>query len=217
MIWLHLIYSRRNLIPFLDFRQLSSLHASHCVPAHSHNGPNVYLFRRAVSHQSERVRSPSFELILIISERESCATPSCGRALDSSTVNGPRGSRPRRSRSRVRTAFLGENNAKLNRALDPGNGKEIGTLPDQGVEDVKLAVDNAHAAFASWGKTTEYERHAILMKLFKSAPPLSVHCTCVLNASVDSCRRTTRISLKFKGLFQFRGEGTDANARRLSR
>lgn len=50
---------------------------------------------------------------------------------------------------------------------NPGNGKEIGTLPDQGVEDVKLAVDNAHAAFASWGKTTEYERHAILMKLFK--------------------------------------------------
>lgn len=37
-----------------------------------------------------------------------------------------------------------------------------------GLADTKLAIDHAYKAFATWGKTTEYERAAILNKLFKS-------------------------------------------------
>lgn len=36
-----------------------------------------------------------------------------------------------------------------------------------GLEDTKVAIDHAHEAFATWGKTSEYERAAILNKLFK--------------------------------------------------
>lgn len=49
---------------------------------------------------------------------------------------------------------------------DPGNGKVIGALPDMGVEDVKVAVKHASEAFKSWRKTSEYERAAILNKMF---------------------------------------------------
>jgi succinate-semialdehyde dehydrogenase/glutarate-semialdehyde dehydrogenase len=35
-----------------------------------------------------------------------------------------------------------------------------------GVEDVKVAVKHASEAFKSWRKTTEYERAAILNKMF---------------------------------------------------
>lgn len=50
---------------------------------------------------------------------------------------------------------------------DPGNGKKLGKLPDMGLADTKEAIEHAHKAFATWGKTTEYERAAILNKLFK--------------------------------------------------
>lgn len=50
---------------------------------------------------------------------------------------------------------------------NPGNGKEIGSLPEMGLNDTKLAIENAHSAFATWGKTTEYERAAILTRLFR--------------------------------------------------
>lgn len=36
-----------------------------------------------------------------------------------------------------------------------------------GLEDTKIAIQHAHDAFATWGKTTEYDRAAILTKLFK--------------------------------------------------
>lgn len=62
------------------------------------------------------------------------------------------------------------------------------------MEDVKLAVDNAHAAFATWGKTTEYERHAILIKLFKSALRLPLHRQRVLIVYAGFYRRITKIS-----------------------
>lgn len=53
---------------------------------------------------------------------------------------------------------------------DPGNGQVIGQLPEMGLADTKTAIEHAHTAFATWGKTSEYERHAILTKLFKYVP-----------------------------------------------
>ena len=105
----------------------------------------------------------------------------------------------------MRTAFLGRKERKTEAETDPGNGKQIGTLPEMGLDDVKLAVDNAHAAFATWGKTTEYERHAILIKLFKSATPSPTQKAGILITFVDFCRRTTKISLRCDRFYEFRG------------
>ncbi|SGY15046.1 BQ5605_C013g07223 [Microbotryum silenes-dioicae] len=52
--------------------------------------------------------------------------------------------------------------------INPGTGKEIGTLPDMGFEDTKQAIDRAYEAFQTWGKTSEYERSKILTKMFQS-------------------------------------------------
>ncbi|KDE07397.1 hypothetical protein MVLG_02264 [Microbotryum lychnidis-dioicae p1A1 Lamole] len=51
--------------------------------------------------------------------------------------------------------------------INPGTGKEIGTLPDMGLEDTKQAIDRAYEAFQTWGKTSEYERSKILTKMFQ--------------------------------------------------
>lgn len=36
-----------------------------------------------------------------------------------------------------------------------------------GLSDTKKAIDHAEEAFKTWSKTTEYERAAILNKMFK--------------------------------------------------
>lgn len=52
-------------------------------------------------------------------------------------------------------------------SADPGTGEKIGSLPDMGLSDTKKAIDHAEEAFKTWSKTTEYERAAILNKMFK--------------------------------------------------
>jgi acyl-CoA reductase-like NAD-dependent aldehyde dehydrogenase len=37
---------------------------------------------------------------------------------------------------------------------DPATGKEIGNVPEMGVEETKEAIKHADAAFKSWTKTT---------------------------------------------------------------
>ncbi|GAA5867902.1 hypothetical protein JCM8547_003409 [Rhodosporidiobolus lusitaniae] len=51
--------------------------------------------------------------------------------------------------------------------INPGTGKVLGKLPDMGVEDVKVAVKHAAEALKSWRTTSEYERAAILQKLYQ--------------------------------------------------
>jgi succinate-semialdehyde dehydrogenase / glutarate-semialdehyde dehydrogenase len=36
-----------------------------------------------------------------------------------------------------------------------------------GLDDTKQAIDHAEEAFKTWSKTTEYERAAILNKMFR--------------------------------------------------
>ncbi|KAK4052096.1 hypothetical protein OIV83_002390 [Microbotryomycetes sp. JL201] len=50
---------------------------------------------------------------------------------------------------------------------NPGNGQQIGSLPDMTLDDTKEAIDCASEAFKTWRETSEYERAAILTKLFK--------------------------------------------------
>lgn len=50
---------------------------------------------------------------------------------------------------------------------DPGTGETIGSLPDMGLSDTIQAINHAEEAFKTWSKTTEYERAAILNKMFK--------------------------------------------------
>lgn len=47
---------------------------------------------------------------------------------------------------------------------NPANGVEIGTVPDCGEEEARLAVDAAEKAFALWKKTTAAERSNVLRK-----------------------------------------------------
>ncbi|KAK4049595.1 hypothetical protein OIV83_004093 [Microbotryomycetes sp. JL201] len=50
---------------------------------------------------------------------------------------------------------------------NPGTGQEIGRLPNMTVKDTKEAIEHAHTAFGSWKRTSEYERAAMLNKLFQ--------------------------------------------------
>lgn len=51
--------------------------------------------------------------------------------------------------------------------LNPATGEEIGTMPDGGAEDATDAIAAAHAAFASWSRTTAYQRADILMSAWR--------------------------------------------------
>jgi len=50
---------------------------------------------------------------------------------------------------------------------DPGNGEVLGSLPEMTVADTKEAIQHAATALKSWRKTSEYERAAILQKIFQ--------------------------------------------------
>lgn len=50
---------------------------------------------------------------------------------------------------------------------NPSTGQKIGELPEMGVQEVREAVGHAEQASAAWAARGEYERHAVLMKLFK--------------------------------------------------
>lgn len=51
--------------------------------------------------------------------------------------------------------------------LDPGTEEVLGSLPEMGVAETKLAIDHAAKAFETWSQTSEYERAAILTKMFQ--------------------------------------------------
>ncbi|KWU44772.1 succinic semialdehyde dehydrogenase [Rhodotorula sp. JG-1b] len=51
--------------------------------------------------------------------------------------------------------------------INPGTGKALGTLPEMTVQDTKEAINHAHEALKSWRKTSEYERSALLTKIFQ--------------------------------------------------
>ncbi len=49
--------------------------------------------------------------------------------------------------------------------LSPVNGEPFSTVPDSTPEDIELALDAAHAAKASWSKTSPAEREAVLLAM----------------------------------------------------
>ena len=56
---------------------------------------------------------------------------------------------------------------------DPGNGEVVGSLPEMGLKETKAAIQIAYDTFnGPWRDTSEYERAAMLNKLFKSVVTL---------------------------------------------
>ncbi|GAA5916023.1 hypothetical protein JCM6882_003500 [Rhodosporidiobolus microsporus] len=51
--------------------------------------------------------------------------------------------------------------------VNPGTGAVLGKLPDMTAQDAKEAVQHAYRALKTWRKTSEYERAAILQKLYQ--------------------------------------------------
>jgi succinate-semialdehyde dehydrogenase/glutarate-semialdehyde dehydrogenase len=49
---------------------------------------------------------------------------------------------------------------------NPATDEELGTVPEMGLEETKVAITAAAKAFQTWGKTTAKHRHDILMKFF---------------------------------------------------
>ena len=47
----------------------------------------------------------------------------------------------------------------------PVNGQMMNLIPQSQAEDIELALDAAHEAAPSWGKTSVAERSAVLMKI----------------------------------------------------
>ncbi|PSL31644.1 succinate semialdehyde dehydrogenase [Planomicrobium soli] len=48
--------------------------------------------------------------------------------------------------------------------MNPATGEKYGTVPNGGEDEATAAVEAASAAFASWSKTTVYERASLLMR-----------------------------------------------------
>lgn len=52
-------------------------------------------------------------------------------------------------------------------AADPGTGKNLGSLPEMGLQETRASIQLAYDTFhGPWGETSEYDRAAILTKLF---------------------------------------------------
>ncbi|MEO0895080.1 MAG: NAD-dependent succinate-semialdehyde dehydrogenase [Bacteroidota bacterium] len=51
--------------------------------------------------------------------------------------------------------------------INPFDGKKVGTVPDMGVEDCRLAIESASAAFGSWSRLAAHERSHILKKWYQ--------------------------------------------------
>lgn len=53
------------------------------------------------------------------------------------------------------------------RWTDPATGETIGSLPDMTVQDTRDAIERASVAFKTWQLTSEYDRAAILTKMYQ--------------------------------------------------
>src|SRR5690625_2098464 len=49
--------------------------------------------------------------------------------------------------------------------INPGTNEIVGTVPNGGEQEAKVAIEAAHQAFQSWSKTTAYERAKLLHEL----------------------------------------------------
>src|SRR5690625_718140 len=49
--------------------------------------------------------------------------------------------------------------------INPGTNEIVGTVPNGGEQEAKVAIESAHQAFHSWSKTTAYERAKLLHEL----------------------------------------------------
>lgn len=49
--------------------------------------------------------------------------------------------------------------------VNPANGEKVGTVPNGGKEEAKLAIEAAHEAFKTWSQLTAYDRSNYLKKL----------------------------------------------------
>ncbi|SCV70277.1 BQ2448_1671 [Microbotryum intermedium] len=85
--------------------------------------------------------------------------------------------------------------------MNPGTGKEIGTLPDMGLEDTKQAIDRAYEAFETWGKTSEYERSKILTKIFQLTNEASEDLAQILTAENGKPLADARGEISYGGSF----------------
>ncbi|KAG8924850.1 succinate semialdehyde dehydrogenase NADP+ linked [Tulasnella sp. 408] len=52
------------------------------------------------------------------------------------------------------------------KVTNPATTEVLGTVPDFGVEETRVAIDAAGSAFKSWSKTTAKQRHDILKKFY---------------------------------------------------
>lgn len=57
--------------------------------------------------------------------------------------------------------------AQTFQVINPATGEEIGQVADGGQAEAERAIDAAHQAFATWSKTTAYERSAILYRAYQ--------------------------------------------------
>lgn len=56
--------------------------------------------------------------------------------------------------------------------IDPATSKELGTVPEMTLEDVKTAIDAAGTAFKTWSKTTA--KVGIDANALPGSPPLKL-------------------------------------------
>jgi aldehyde dehydrogenase len=61
--------------------------------------------------------------------------------------------------------WIGPVEGKFFDAISPINGKPYTKVPRSDFKDIELALDAAHAAFSSWGRTSPAERSQILLRI----------------------------------------------------
>lgn len=60
--------------------------------------------------------------------------------------------------------WIAAENSKTFSVYNPADGSEIGTVPDGGETEARMAVDAAHAAFTPWSAQTAHQRSEVLYK-----------------------------------------------------
>ena len=71
-----------------------------------------------------------------------------------------------RTQAYVAGAWLNAQSAATRDVLNPATGKKLGTVPNMGAAETRLAIDAAAAALPAWAKKTAQERAVILRRWY---------------------------------------------------
>ena len=93
--------------------------------------------------------------------------------------------------------WVAANSGKTFDVINPATGEHLGVVPDGDASDATAAVDAATAAFASWSRTTAYERADILMNAWRLMGERSEELAALMTAEQGKPLRASRAEVNY--------------------